>query len=64
LNGIARYIASVVAVVLGIWLMLTFGAPLSILLTPLIGDSALILAMVVLAIGPGLLLAVLTRRFL
>jgi hypothetical protein len=54
MGRIGSYIAYILAVFIGYWLMFKFSAPLSALLMPLLGDNAMLVAIVALMVSPFL----------
>ena len=62
MNRIARALAAIVGLLIGVWLLLTYAEPVIAALTPYLGGAAAIVAIVVLLAGPAMLLGALVWR--
>jgi hypothetical protein len=62
MNRIARALAAVVGLLIGVWLLSTYVEPVIAVLTPYLGGAAAIVAIIVLLAGPAMLLGALVWR--
>jgi hypothetical protein len=62
MNRIARALAAVVGLLIGVWLLLAYAEPVIALLTPYLGAAASIVAIIILLAGPAMLLGALVWR--
>jgi hypothetical protein len=62
MHRIARALAAIVGLLIGVWLLLTYAEPVIATLRPYLGDAATIVAIVVLLAGPAMLLGALAWR--
>ena len=62
MNRIARALAAVVGLLIGVWLLLTYAEPVIAVLTPYLGAAASIVAIIILLAGPAMLLGALVWR--
>lgn len=62
MNRIARALAAVVGLLIGVWLLLTYAEQVIAALTPYLGGAAAIVAIIVLLAGPAMLLGALVWR--
>jgi hypothetical protein len=56
---IARALAAIVGLLIGVWLLLAYAEPVIAALTPYLGGAAAIVTIVVLLAGPAMLLGAL-----
>jgi hypothetical protein len=59
---IARALAAIVGLLIGVWLLFTYSEPVIAALTPYLGGAAAIVAIIVLLAGPAMLLGALAWR--
>ena len=59
---IARVLAAIVGLLIGVWLLFTYAEPVIAALTPYLGGAAAIVAIIVLLAGPAMLLGALAWR--
>jgi hypothetical protein len=62
MNRIARALAAVVGLLIGVWLLSTYAEPVIAVLTPYLGGAAVIVAIIVLLAGPAMVLGALVWR--
>ena len=62
MNRIARALAAVVGLLIGVWLLFTYAEPVIAALTPYLGGAASLVAIIVLLAGPAMLLGALVWR--
>jgi hypothetical protein len=62
MHPVLRVLAFVAGLLLGVWLLFTYAEPVIAYLTPYLGGAAIIVAFVVLFVGPAVLLAALAWR--
>ena len=59
---IARALAAILGLLIGVWLLFTYAEPVISALTPYLGGAAAVVAIVVLLAGPAMLLGALVWR--
>jgi hypothetical protein len=59
---IARALAAIVGLLIGVWLLITYAEPAIAMLTPYLDGAAAIVAIIILLAGPAMLLGALVWR--
>jgi hypothetical protein len=62
MHPVIRFLVTGVGLLIGLWLLFTFGEPVIAALTPYLGGAAAVVAIAVLLAGPAVLLGALAWR--